>query len=472
MLIFLFLTSVASLDLTSLQSYPNSECIKLALSPILPQCTKGIEAFDPRLRRVLAIKLSICEFENSGLYYPPACDNIDSESYITNCISSLEQSPQYWTTYSGYYRELHTICYEQSLPYEKDNLINLFSNITIIYTEFFSELKKSKAYSDDVHLDMVEKLENLERMMNAHLKTQEGTIQKMDINMDQYNEKMISVLEASLSSMQSNLELYNSHIIGMESYLDGLNLDMAQIVGGIARIKDILNDGLQNIQSLSNEAGLALKDILSESLMLKGVTIENTQNSRNLQNLITSDLLGISSQLKENSNHILIQKQAISSEFKNILLEHSRELDIYLGGVLSQYSQQFASFVNHSMNIVDTKLNETINKMNVFDKSLNRFMYNVGNLTETVNGGVLYVKDMMVFKMFSNLRAVMTLPLLRVGFLMKGFGVVIIIALFMQLRLCKILQHFLNFAAVVAVLGGVGCSIFVGFILQKLTYEN
>ncbi|ODV81784.1 Tht1-like nuclear fusion protein, partial [Suhomyces tanzawaensis NRRL Y-17324] len=127
LLLLLFIQLTIAIKL--LDSSVASVCVQKSLQPILPAClSQGIESLDPNLRKILAIKLALCEFQNAGILYPSACNHLDEELEL--CIENLEKSPQYWTTFSGYYREIQTICYEESLPYQKDHVISLFNNIT------------------------------------------------------------------------------------------------------------------------------------------------------------------------------------------------------------------------------------------------------------------------------------------------------------------------------------------------------
>lgn len=95
------------------------------------------------MRVKTAIHLSICEFESSGSRnFPIEClnDYMDINSY-ENCIHALESSPQWWTTYSGNYQNLPQLCFENALPFEKEQILELFLNITDLYSDFQSAIQ-------------------------------------------------------------------------------------------------------------------------------------------------------------------------------------------------------------------------------------------------------------------------------------------------------------------------------------------
>ena len=65
---------------------------------------------------------------------------MDINSY-ENCIHALESSPQWWTTYSGNYQNLPQLCFENALPFEKEQILELFLNITDLYSDFQSAIQ-------------------------------------------------------------------------------------------------------------------------------------------------------------------------------------------------------------------------------------------------------------------------------------------------------------------------------------------
>lgn len=119
-----------------------SNCVTDALKSFLPVCLeKGVESVDSTLRVEAAVKLSICEFRASGLeYIPNSCESWDMDSMM-DCMIGLESSTQWWTTYSGNYQRLSSICFENSLPYEKQQILDLFLNVTTMYKDITDTLE-------------------------------------------------------------------------------------------------------------------------------------------------------------------------------------------------------------------------------------------------------------------------------------------------------------------------------------------
>lgn len=138
--------------------FVSNSCIKDALSPILDQCLKkGMNEIDLKLRSQTAAKLSICEFEVANIEYPIECrssynsDHVEAEQeagYMEICIIAMERKSQWWTSYSGYYRSVGEICYQESLPFEKESILNMFFDITEHYGKILQFLEEYSSVTE------------------------------------------------------------------------------------------------------------------------------------------------------------------------------------------------------------------------------------------------------------------------------------------------------------------------------------
>ncbi|SCU85680.1 LADA_0D08966g1_1 [Lachancea dasiensis] len=164
-----------------------SYCAGEALREFLPRCMQnGIETLDPQLRVQAAIKLSFCEFQESGLEVTPhRCLDLSLEG-SKRCMDQMRSSPQWWTTYSGNYQRLSTLCYENSLPFEKEQLVELFLNITKIYASF----------SEKLDAELTRKLIVLEEFMTQRMSNFEDMFGQQVADMNTaYARQMSSFLE-------------------------------------------------------------------------------------------------------------------------------------------------------------------------------------------------------------------------------------------------------------------------------------
>lgn len=103
---------------------PNPDCVYRVLEDLLPHCNVPGDVTE---RTWLSVQLSACEFDAAGIEYPPSCNNFDT---LMDCTSYLESKPTWWTTFSGNYRHISTICNEHRSQYEVQNIVHLYQNIS------------------------------------------------------------------------------------------------------------------------------------------------------------------------------------------------------------------------------------------------------------------------------------------------------------------------------------------------------
>ncbi|OBA19040.1 Tht1-domain-containing protein, partial [Metschnikowia bicuspidata var. bicuspidata NRRL YB-4993] len=106
-------------------------CSQNALYEFINECQlRGADSVSPKLRIQLAVKLSICEFKEANVEYPKSCQNVECDEDFEICVQEFLESPQLWTTYSGHYRRLRSVCYEEAVPFIRHNILDLFFNVT------------------------------------------------------------------------------------------------------------------------------------------------------------------------------------------------------------------------------------------------------------------------------------------------------------------------------------------------------
>ncbi|SCU90173.1 LAMI_0E00914g1_1 [Lachancea mirantina] len=240
-----------------------SSCASLALSELLPLCLQhGLETVPSLLRVKTAIKLSMCEFEASGLKsIPQNCDRFDG-STIENCVRELETLPQWWTTYSGNFQRLSSLCYENSLPYEKEQILELFLNITRAYEDMQAVFDRNvrEAYSsfEDLSAEnderfeqfFEEQYERFENMTKAH-----GSATSSQVA--HFQEELSERLSNSLSHTNAFVDELGSDVF------DGLQLIRKLFREFYAdlndssysrQIQDLKDEHLSNLEALSRDS--------------------------------------------------------------------------------------------------------------------------------------------------------------------------------------------------------------------------
>ncbi|CAN3359945.1 hypothetical protein DICA3_D07778 [Diutina catenulata] len=109
------------------QIQPYTQCYVDAISVIYPFCD-DISHLVPEIRKLATVRLTICELEESGIDIPSACEDIE-HSTLNRCIGDLEKSPQWWSTYTGYYKHISAACHEYAHPYQSQTLLRNFQSV-------------------------------------------------------------------------------------------------------------------------------------------------------------------------------------------------------------------------------------------------------------------------------------------------------------------------------------------------------
>ena len=194
------------------------------MEPIINQCAEGIETITPIQQKLIAIQLSICEFENAEISYPSECksQNLDS------CILLLEKSPQYWTTFSGYYREIRNICHQISLPFAKDQILQVYENITEFYRTLMEEMTNSNKYTENMQNELKVKFDKLINVIDLILANREK-IEDLKSSFNMFKNNFEKSLNNALVVMKHSYEDVNLNMNELQSHLNYFINDMLQV---------------------------------------------------------------------------------------------------------------------------------------------------------------------------------------------------------------------------------------------------
>ncbi|EDO15890.1 hypothetical protein Kpol_1019p10 [Vanderwaltozyma polyspora DSM 70294] len=234
------ITNPINIDDTSIENtfpFIQQSCAKDALEKFMPICLKdGAEAITSELRVETAVKLSLCEFKASGIEsIPIECKNATPDTMLS-CLIQLESYPQWWTTYSGNFQRLTSVCYENSLPYEKEQILNLFLNVTDMYSDINVSLEKyikdtlSSVESDTSKFmsEFSERLYNLQDLMDDIMnEIHNNNISDKVKEAQEENLKQWEVVEKQASdSMDIYLQYQNEMFLDMHRFFDELKVNI------------------------------------------------------------------------------------------------------------------------------------------------------------------------------------------------------------------------------------------------------
>ncbi|KAG2731268.1 hypothetical protein G9P44_005684 [Scheffersomyces stipitis] len=385
----------------------NNKCVMDSISNILPQCSaQGIESLDPYERKVSAVKLSICEFQEARMMYPEYCNDLTNG--VELCIAELQHTPQYWTTFSGYYREIATICYQESFPYQKEQIIDLYQNITLVYSKFLQDIKKSNGNSKEREAILKNKFDEVLATMNSIIGDQKRDRQEMQSELQNYNTHLKFVLHDSISLLKD----YSEEV---DTFLGNIDGHFTSIISQLDELSTEIVNKKSNIDVVIDE--VSEKVLASSQNSVK--IVEYMENK--LEKLISST--GMNQELTNELSIILQKDKGIVSDMNsaisvnNQLIIHQHELieerlESAIKGLTQTYEKQLDSFLNHSKLKVEESINESVIVMETYLENtkvkMEHMSANVGLLINEVNNFTAYI-----FDMFSSINRIN--PLLKIG---------------------------------------------------------
>ncbi|CAK7894224.1 nuclear fusion protein Kar5p [[Candida] anglica] len=346
-----------------------TKCVKEALSHVLPECaTLGIDSVDIALRKLSALKLSICEFENSGIQYPTICRQVTTLNDCGSCITELEKSPQFWTTYSGNYREIGSICYAESLPFEKDQILNLYSNITKLYNEFQFRMRESNSEFETTNQYLMEQMEYVfSKIEQLSLKiVKEGEILKRK-NSEYFHElenTLISTLQHT-SNLDLDMKDMSGGIINslakINSYINEV-VQQSELSGVVSKLSEMDEKYIKSYHALTAESERSLSKIQDNLQQINTFAVEGLdasfllQESLNSNNLAASDL---STSLKESINLISNHNLHLKEDFADALCVLTEKIVIRVSNTIEDINVQlYDSFqsIDNQIYIIEDRL--------------------------------------------------------------------------------------------------------------------
>lgn len=355
-----------------------NDCAKKALEPIINQCAEGIETISPFQQKLIAIQLSICEFENAEISYPSECrsQNLDT------CILLLEKSPQYWTTFSGYYREIRNICHQVSLPFAKDQILQVYENITEFYRTLMKEMANSNKYTENVQNELKAKFDKLISVIDLILADREKNGEDLKSSFNIFKSNFEKSLNNALVVMEHSYEDANSNIKELESHLNYFINDMLQVY-------ILINEKTLEVLSQQDEITVGNADILSQLEKIKTnlvnvyeealeAQISNNQWAHDMQSSLEYTQFTVSklnSYLQLSINNLVEQNEDIRNRAP-IIFEETFELflnHLNESGIIALGS--FETALDLSLNMLHQKLNQTEKSIDILHSKVSTLVY-------------------------------------------------------------------------------------------------
>ncbi|ODV97562.1 hypothetical protein PACTADRAFT_31009 [Pachysolen tannophilus NRRL Y-2460] len=394
----------------------NKDCYKQAIEPILPACIKsGIDSLTKTGKTLIAIRLSLCDFSDGNVEFPYECIE-DSQFYneeantfidIQGCIGELFKNPAAWTTYHGYFRDIGKICSQESLPYEKNHLLELYTNITGVYSKYLDNLEnimeESENYKEATFSYLKEFKGVFDNFINETSKRSNRQKEEFNKSINEINNvlKDTSVLSTKIQDDSADYHDYIENLINTvgNSLLDIENtLQKFGISEHLRKYKDetmdIFQEQTNNVQDMLS----SIDKVISKT---KG-SVENLDSTtEDSIKLIENFNAGLSSVSE------IVEYQCINAELvlsmQGELLENQNEISMREKEIYVQYNKIFDNF--------DFKLMETSNKLQNLSNTVDDIADALVGSIDFLNNLSTFLNSISFFKVFKKL--------INLGFVLK-----------------------------------------------------
>ncbi|KAI5956755.1 KAR5 [Candida jiufengensis] len=365
------------------------ECSQNALKQLPSQCSQGIETLSPSQQKEIALELSICEFENAGIDYPLNCNEQIRKLSIDQCIKSLENSPQFWTTYSGNYRNIKDICHQISLPFEKDQILEVYRNITNVYQNVMDDLQKSHQYNKDIQDHIEKKFDKIFKVVDQVMKDKEKEKSEMNKTYNIFHENFELSMKKALVVIGNSYDGVNTNINEMSAHLNYFSNELLNVYKLIQQEREELE--LQQFSIINNNKQILnqQESVMDQISAIKKETKDLQDSSNNLGNTINSSLSfssfqlnAFNSLLSQNIDDLQSQKLIIKDHSMHVINDISQLLIEYLNNSSQTILDSFELALQDSLHNLDTKIMNTEKSIALVNGRIEAFLGIISSSTK------------------------------------------------------------------------------------------
>ncbi|KIP09911.1 hypothetical protein PHLGIDRAFT_66656, partial [Phlebiopsis gigantea 11061_1 CR5-6] len=145
-----------------LESYTaKNDCFQQAAAAIRVRC--GQLDIDENARIKAAIAMTLCELATANHSPPLECVSFTDDNEIADgrprlplntCVEALSRSAQYWSSYSGYLREIPQLCHAFQRWHDIDVARETYRNATLEVAELLRAVHGQAERSRAAHSDL------------------------------------------------------------------------------------------------------------------------------------------------------------------------------------------------------------------------------------------------------------------------------------------------------------------------------
>ncbi|KAI9223385.1 hypothetical protein BC828DRAFT_376039 [Blastocladiella britannica] len=253
----------------SLQKYESDskDCYKDAATSLHAGC-KELTVLEAE-KVQYAIRLTLCEVATANMNVPAPCSWNEPG---TACVEALAQVPQLWTSYSGYFREVMSMCYAVRHQIEREMVEALFYNLTLAQLVNSNSLNQHAMEMANLHereMHAVETVVNSQAQLRAQTVELAETLHRLSTN--------ISSSGQNVADMQHDLGQLAQVQLAMRGSASEW---MAESAGQVQQALQMVQALSQEVSALAAKLGQEHSLALVETAELRSTIAEMSMLAR------------------------------------------------------------------------------------------------------------------------------------------------------------------------------------------------
>ncbi|EMR08223.1 hypothetical protein PNEG_03392 [Pneumocystis murina B123] len=258
-------------------------CFRSAASSLISLCKELDSDLHEAEKSAFAVKLTLCELGTAHAEVPAACH----QESLEKCVKELETRPQWWTSYSGYFRDVTRMCYVARTEVEKDQLLALHRNLTYAQMTMLRNLRREM---DDIDLRMYDKYK-FEHMWQDFQEDMERNMLIMRNEIKEMEKKMNFLLSMFTDSINVSIEDVNKKLYRVTTDLDKV-VEKVEEAGSHLE-KEIKDIGLSSREMWSTAGETVLDSFESIKKMNNDLSNIQRNNLDSIVNLLNKIFISL-----------------------------------------------------------------------------------------------------------------------------------------------------------------------------------
>lgn len=279
------------------------DCVQSTLGRFLDQChNKGMDSLASDDRKNAALLLTLCEMNSLKLMIPEPCNDILD---VDECVVTLEKIPQYWSHFTGNYREIHKLCHEISAPTAKDHILKVYQNITHIMFKLHGQVHTSfdmnQGAQDKLHDKINDVFVLIKSLTDVVTQSQQSTQDQFNKYSDHIHSKLENSLELLLTftTKEQDLKEVAVNLAFLKADISDFvsTVDFNSITQKVESMKTKVNDEFVMVEEMAHQLSTKLTSkfrnidtiletsSIKETEVLDKITKSNTRAQQLLESM-------------------------------------------------------------------------------------------------------------------------------------------------------------------------------------------